>query len=144
MGSGSGSNTATADAAPASWHVIETLVIDTKTNVAINSHTSLTNGVAYQLQVSGTFICTFGGDMADSEYFWDQYGQHDMSQGVDVGLAVDDVVVSGTKWPRWGNATSNHVYLVSYTGHGAPLKAVLFDSQYDNNSGSLELQILAR
>ena len=58
--------------------------------------------------------------------------------------ASADVVVSGTKWPRWGNATTNHVYTVSYTGHGAPLKAVLFDSQYDNNMGSLELQILAR
>ncbi len=129
-------------AATASWHVIETMTIDTTTTVPASSQTTLASGMTYHLRASGTFGCTYANTPADAEY-WDVSPPNDLASPVDFGLGIDDVTIDGTKTPHWGPYTSTHVYEVPYTGRGMPLRAVLYDSQYDNNTGTLTLEILA-
>jgi len=98
-------------------------------------------GVTYRLRVSGTFSCTFGGAPADAEYW--SATPTDFADAIDFGLSIDDVTVDGVKTPRWGAYSAQSTYEASYVGTGQPLRAILYDSQYDNNTGNLTLEILA-
>ena len=136
----------TADAAvdaAVTWRVVETLMLPTCCTASatmISSSMVPPAGVSYRLRVSGTFICTFGGEPADAEY-WNR-SPMDFADAIDFGVAIDDVLVDGAKTPRWGAYSAASTYETTYVGTGQPLRAILYDSQYDNNKGNLVLEIL--
>ena len=136
---------ATGPDAPWTWSVIETMTIDSTSTTPQLSQMTLAAGVEYRLSVSGTFTCTYGGALGDAEYWWDATNQDwaDTSGSVDFGLALDDAAPSNAKTPHWGPLVTAHAYEITYVGKGTPLQALINDIQYDNNSGSLQLQILA-
>jgi len=135
---------ASAPDAPQVWTVMETLEIPTfaasGSPPVVRSQSALAAGREYHLRVSGTFSCTFGGTGGDAEY-WDFVALNDLASAIDFGVAIDDATIDGTK-TRWGGFAASHVYEVTYVGTGATLGALLHDSQYDNNTGTLTLEIL--
>ena len=145
-----GDAASTADA-PWAWTLVETVTIQTASTTAASSMTTFASGVTYRLRVSGSFTCTTYGAPADAEYWIDTNTSPTtpldtaptMNGSVDFGLAIDDLSVNSTKTPHWGAYASNHIYEALYTGRGQPLQALLYDSQYNNNSGTLKLEIYA-
>jgi hypothetical protein len=132
--------------APPVWTIIETLTIETYdsglTPAIAQSAQPLPAGAAYRVRLSGEFRATTGGAWGDAEYYELTGTATDFATGVDIGVGIDDVTVDGTK-TRWGAYTPTHTYEIDYTGTGARLQAVLYDSQYNNNYGTLRLDILA-
>jgi hypothetical protein len=127
---------ATPDAPPPMWTIIETLKIETYA-------AALTPTIVRSaLRLSGQFRATTGGAWGDAEYYELSGTPTDFASEVDIGVGIDDVTVDGTK-TRWGAYTATHTYEIDYTGTGATLQAVLYDSQYNNNLGTLQLEILA-
>lgn len=129
------------DAMPKSWVKIETMQLATcctQEQTAALSTMPLAASGSYLLRVSGTFTCTFTGEPADAE-FWGNPPM-DFASGIDFGVGIDDLVVDSAK-PHWTATTNDHVYEQPYTGAGRPLQVILYDSQYDNNTGNLTLEI---
>ena len=109
----------------------------------VASANELLAGVTYRLRASGTYNAaqdTFG----DAEYIGFTGTPADTVSGVDVGLAVNDITVDGTRTPKWGAYRDSHVYEVDFVGNGTPIVAQLHDATYGNNTGSLTLTILRR
>lgn len=102
----------------------------------------LQTGQLYELIVSGTYIYDLEGDWADAEYFVQQ-----------------DVIIKGdTEYPSfpnildlsingpsinqdWGVYQSTHIYTKEWTGNGEALSFAIYDSFYDDNVGSLTVEI---
>jgi hypothetical protein len=126
------------------WTVIDTLGVETYapglTPTPTTSNVVLLDGRTYRLRASGMFPCTTGGTPADAEY-WDFTAKNDTTSGIDFGISINDVTPDGNK-THWGPYSASHVYEVTFAGTGAPITATLFDSQYDNNQGTLKLEIL--
>jgi len=133
-----------ADAAVKTWVVIDTLSIVTYapqlTPQSTMSAVTLAVGTTYKLRASGMFPCTTTSVPGDAEY-WDFTAQNNFTSGIDFGISVDDTTPDGTKLD-WGPYSSTHVYETPYEGTGKRIVAVLFDSQYNNNTGSLKLEVL--
>jgi hypothetical protein len=110
----------------------------------VPSANELLAGVTYRLRASGTFNAgqdTFG----DAEYIGFTTGTPvDTQSGIDIGLAVNDTVVDGTRMPKWGAYRDTHVYEADFVGNGTPIVAQFHDATYGNNNGSLTLTILRR
>jgi hypothetical protein len=60
---------------------------------------------------------------------------------VDVGLAINDVVVDADTNPDWGAFAAAHAYAWTYVGEGTPITAQYHDLNAGNNSGSLSLDV---
>jgi hypothetical protein len=120
---------------------IETLAIPASGEV-IQFTSVLEAGRPYLLRASGTFVIVSSSQLrADAEYF--RFSDPiEKNQTVDVGLAVDDEVVDLERQPFWGAYNPEHVYEVEWLGEGRPIRAMIHDSNYTNNSGELELTIL--
>ena len=108
------------------------------------SQTALADGVAYRLAVDGDF--SLGADSkADAEYFWltaTPESVLDDASGIEIGLAIDDIVIDEARTPDWGAYRSDHRYEVEFIGQGAPINAQFHDSACGDNAGTLQLEIL--
>jgi hypothetical protein len=133
-----------------SWVVIETLTLPSTPATVVASTTVLAAGVGYRLRASGTYETKprQGNQPAisvDAEYR--DFSNPTDSGIVDFGIAVDDLPVDGNMNPVWGVYRASHTYEVDWMGNGMVIHAGIVDgasfSDYDNNTGSLTLQILA-
>lgn len=110
----------------------------------VTSLKSLAEGIPYTLVAGGT--ATLGPVLeADAEYFWDRTEPEDVFDGtgeVDMGLAVDDLVIDEDRTPAWGPYRSGHDYEVEFIGKGAPINVQFHDSGCANNEGELSVTIL--
>jgi hypothetical protein len=110
------------------------------------SRTSLERGVTYMLRASG-MLPIGGAGYGDAEYNFDigaATGLDSCQVGdpVDIGIGVNDAVNSGRKFPSWGPYNSAHVYTVQFVGLGAPVALNYHDCAYQDNSGSLTVEII--
>ncbi len=123
------------------WTVVETLMVPVR-GEPVTSMLVLQQGVRYRLRASGmayVALQTFG----DAEYYDFNNGPPiDGAVGLDIGLAVNDSVIDGTRTPRWGAYSDTHVYEVEWTGDGAPIVAQFHDGNTANHIGELALAIL--
>jgi hypothetical protein len=126
------------------WTVIEEMSVRTDGTV-ITSVMALERDVDYQLRASGTYYFFFVKDQkGDAEFHaFNVASPVDGESGIDVGLAIDDTVVDSVRTPRWGPYNDAHVYQVDWRGEGRQITAQLHDGNYDNNVGTLTLEILA-
>lgn len=110
----------------------------------ITSQKTLTDGVRFQLSVDG--VASLGDDVdADAEFFWFRANPQqimDDSSGIEIGLAIDDMVIDDARTPDWGAYRSDHRYEVEFIGRGAAINVQFHDSACSNNTGILELAIL--
>lgn len=121
--------------------VLEELVVPA-TGAAVTSTNMLQAGIRYRLRARGTIYVDLQ-MMADAE-FWGVPGQpEDFIANVDVGLAVNDVVIDTTRTPRWGAYRDTHIYEVEWVGNGGRIIAQFHDGNFVTNSGMLTLEILA-
>ncbi len=135
----------TEDPPSASWVTIETLDVPVNFGAQVTSLTTLQAGTEYHLRVSGTFVVqndVVPPTESDGEW-WGFDAPMDGVPGVDIGMGIDDATIDATRTPAWGPYAPNHVYEVSWIGSGAPISANIHDGRYDNDSGSLTLEILA-
>jgi hypothetical protein len=61
--------------------------------------------------------------------------------GTDVGLSIDDALLDGDKSPRWGAYTAEHNYERKVIGEGERARLRLHDCRYEENTGSLTVEI---
>jgi hypothetical protein len=126
-----------------SWVAIESLIVPA-TGAQVLSKTALANGVEYRLRATGTWVIQSNVDppsLADAE--WWNFSDPTTGEGLDVGLAIDDLALDDSKQPDWGPYNSTHEYEVTWTGDGSTISANIHDNNYGNDSGSLTLTILA-
>jgi hypothetical protein len=138
-----------ADAGPGAdaaqeWTLVDELSVPT-TGATVMSAFVLQAGVHYRLRASGVFVIQSPqGTPSDAEYWnFNVPPPTDGVAGVDVGLAVNDLTVDENRTPRWGPYSATHVYEIDWMGNGAALVAQLHDGNYANNTGTLNLAILA-
>jgi hypothetical protein len=98
--------------------------------------------------VSGVITLSTDQDLsADAEYWWPDANPGDIEDSatagmtVDVGLAINDVVVNADSNPAWGDFAADHVYSFQFVGEGATITAQYHDLNAGNNVGSLSLDI---
>jgi|GEM_PF-3223573 len=130
--------------APITYSVVETLTVNCD-GTEVTSTTTLSAAVTYHLRASGTCeVGSFAGTtyFADAEY-WDFNSPKNGAAGVDMGVAIDDTVVDGTKPPDWGAYDSSHIYKIAFPGTGATITAKFYDPNYGDNNGSISVEILA-
>lgn len=119
----------------------------------VTSTTSLVSGKTYLLRASGTAnIATSPCALTDAEFARFEPdntcslpGTPQNSVGVyDVGIGINSPIASNTKGITWG-ATFNttHQYTAPFTGTGAPISLNFHDVLYDDNSGTLTVEIFA-
>ena len=130
--------------APPVWTTVDTLMVGCG-GTTVASTFVLQTGTMYRLRALGECTVNQGnGSRADAEYFGYNVGpSYDAYNGVDSGIAVDDTTPGATKNPRWGAYSAQHTYETMWPGAGAVIQARYHDSAYNNNSGSLTLQIQA-
>jgi hypothetical protein len=151
-GSGLGAPDGSAEldaAAPDPLGVLVDTIMVSSNGTPIDSNTSLMDGVTYRLVASGVVQVSSsgGGYSADAEYFWADNNPGSVYDGqggdtpVDVGLAIDDPDVDGTKTPDWGAPGIDNTYVIQWPGEGAKITAQFHDVNPDNNAGDLTLEI---
>jgi hypothetical protein len=129
--------------------LLETITVPIDSS-SVTSRTTLADGVAYRLRASGTFRIGGPGDgMGDAEYA--NFANPTMPGAdicgpplprSDLGIGIDAPDVgSTTKLPFWGKFAPDHVYTIDFVGRGAPIHVNYHDCSFDDNSGSLTLQI---
>ena len=136
------------DADPGGEVLIETVTVPVDGST-VESNEVLLTAMTYRLVASGTVVVatTGGGFTADAEYYWQDSNPSSVFDGqsgdpsIDVGLAVDDTTVDGTKTPDWGLPTASHVYETIWPGETAAITFQFHDRNFDNNSGSLTVEI---
>jgi hypothetical protein len=121
----------------------EKIIVPSDGRVMI-SETVLESGVTYTITASGTYK-TAANLEGDAEYFaiglvTAPRDRDDLDQ-VDVGIAIDDTDVDGTRMPRWGAYRDDHIYTVQYQGTGETITVQLHDRDTSNNTGELTLAI---
>lgn len=132
-----------ADAPSTEWIVLDELSVPVS-SASVASARELRAGVSYLLRASGTYTSA-ANTLGDAEYFGFNAGMPvDTLGSVDVGLAVNDLVVDSNRVPKWGGYKDTHIYEVEFIGTGSPITAQLHDATYGNNTGSLTLTILMR
>ncbi len=134
------------DSAPVEPVLLETLTIPVTSSEPVESSVVLVAGQSYRLVASGTAIVrvddVLGRFDGDADYWFNDVARGDTSDGVDLGLAVNDDDGTSSRTPDWGEYTGSHVYEATIPGDDNLLSAVFFDPDYDNgNSGSLTLEI---
>jgi hypothetical protein len=122
----------------------------------VTSTTSLVSGKTYLLRASGTAnistptpgncgltdaefarfepdnTCSLPGTPADS------------TGGYDLGIGINSPIASNTKGVTWGTTfNTTHQYTVPFTGTGAPISLNFHDNVYNDNSGTLTVEIFA-
>jgi hypothetical protein len=124
-------------------------------NGGVATSMSLQNGGTYVLMAwgTGTYL-----DVADAEYVWQGIHVYDRRADApytDYGISVtldgsNPSQAASIKSPIWltsiggqHQVAENHVYFATVTGQGSPLKAIFNDDYYDDNSGMLQLAVLA-
>lgn len=133
------------DGPPVAPVLLETLTIQA-TGEVVTSSVVLSADASYTLVASGEVVVNDDGFSADSDYWWDDgipgLG-FDGFDGVDYGLAINDLDVDGTRSPDWGEfSPDSHSYQTTMPGTDGVLTAQFHDRDYDNgNSGSLSLEI---
>ena len=130
------------DAPTSEWIVVEEISVPVS-SAGVTSVRELTAGVSYRLRATGTYTAALD-TIGDAEYTFNAGKPEDTLANVDVGLAVNDLVVDGTRAIKWGPYTDTHVYEIDFIGTGSPIAAQLHDTTYANNTGSLTLTILKR
>ena len=134
----------TPDSAPVEPVLLETLIIDAAETDAIQSTVVLQTGSSYRLVASGVVDIRDNDYSGDADYWWpdDLPGLiSDSAGGVDLGLAINDTTIDGNRSPNWGDFADSHVYETTMAGTGSTLTAQFHDPNYDNNSGSMTLEI---
>jgi hypothetical protein len=128
--------------APPPPELLETLTVQATGEVE-TSNTLLELGASYILIAAGTVAVRDDGYSGDADYWWsDEFGfGGDTTGEVDLGLAINDIVVDSSRSPDWGDYSSGHSYQVTMEGTGAVLTAQYHDPNFENNSGSLTLEI---
>ena len=134
---------------PAVEVLVDTLTVPSTGEVVTSI--VLDAGVTYRLEASGIaqVSSSGGGFSADAEYFWQDSDPSSVFDGqggdppVDVGIAIDDPTVNGTKTPDWGLPTVDHVYSISWPGEDAAIDAQFHDRNFTNNSGDYTVKIFA-
>ena len=114
---------------------------------AVVSSTVLQAGVVYAVIASGQFAN--GADLCDAEYSANasltliQDNCQNSPAGVDIGLAIDDLILDNSKSPRWGPFSLDHIYAATVVGSGAPITVNFHDCGYSDNSGTLQVELVA-
>jgi hypothetical protein len=121
-------------------------VIVPVSGAVVNSQTKLFNGEAYTIRASGTAYLGVPPDgYGDAEYGSLTNPQNNGAAqygSIDYGIAINDPTVTSSKTPFWGAYTSTHVYTTSFTGLGQTLQFNYHDDFPNDNSGSLNADIL--
>lgn len=128
------------------WHTIETVTLDSQSSSETYSTSTLEDGRTYQLKASGTWA-NGNTRIVDARYYsddtWTSYGDEPYS-GADPKQI--EMVVDGSHID-WGSYNSDHVYYHTYTGDGTTVSFLiweLYTSWYNDNSGSLTVEIQAK
>jgi len=113
---------------------------------SVSSTFPLDGGAHYKLRASGQAV-SGGPGFGDAEYVFDnglttvidRCGGN--SDGVDLGIGVNDTQNGNNKLPFWGALNVAHVYVVDFVGQGAPIILNYHDCNYSDNSGSLTVEV---
>lgn len=132
------------------FRTVETLQVPANCS-SVSSTTQLEAGVTYQIRVSGTVqVGGPGSGTADAEFanFSNVPNSlmnncDNLSTGIDIGLAIDDVDLDAAKFPNWGSFKQNHTYVTTVQGTGEPLSFSFHDCDCSDNSGNLAVEIRA-
>jgi hypothetical protein len=132
--------------------LLETVTVPCTSSKAVKSKTTLKVGVQYRLRASGT--CLNGQYPLDAEYANFAYDPTDPTNLTSItdrcganyantewGIGIDDPTIDSTKTPKWGTYTPTHVYEIDFAGKGAPISLNFHDCRYDDNAGSLTVEI---
>ena len=135
---------------PAQAAIIDTFTLNmngTAGLTGLNSNVSLALGTPYIIMVSGTFeiSCVSGGCPTDAEYYVPATGANaglpfsltgfDSPSGVDVGVQIDGAKID------WGPFNPSRIYSTTYLGLGNTIFVNYLDTNYGDNSGSLDITI---
>lgn len=123
---------------------IETVTVSSETGVEVSSSQELVSGEEYRFVASGTFTYSSAEfNQADAEYFEKSSGWIKGESGPYLGIPyVIDVSVDGyDDNDDWGDYNPNHIYSMDYTGDGKEVKFLIWDSNYDDNEGSILIDI---
>jgi hypothetical protein len=127
------------------YTLVETIIVPSDCVTSVVSVTTLADGVTYKLKASGTVV--IGGpspETADAEYL--TFGPSDFcifggAEACDYGIAINDSVVGGEKFPFWGIFNPDHEYTIDFVGLDAPISLNFHDDFCSDNSGSLTVEI---
>ena len=130
------------------FRTVETLQVPANCS-SVSSTTQLEAGVTYQVRVSGTVhVGGPGSGTADAEFanFSNVPGSvmnncDNLSTGIDIGLAINDVGMDAAKFPNWGSFKASHTYVTTVQGTGEPLSFSFHDCDCSDNSGFLTVEI---
>ncbi len=117
--------------------VLDTIQVSSDGSIT-SSTIALQNGVTYQIIASGIYFTSTPtqDNQNDASYSsHDQWATHTNSVS---GLYIDRWQL-GSK--QWGEYNSNHIYQCSMTGNGSKVNFWITDSNYNDNLGSLTVQI---
>ena len=119
-------------------------VMEIRTDCSVESSESvLASGVSYRLVVSG--LVTVGDELlCDADYFWNRNTPgdiRDLSNDVDLGVAIDDLEIDADRSPDWGEYRSDHRYQSDFTGLDDAINVQFHDTACGNNSGVFTLEI---
>ena len=144
---------------PMTWHLKETVVIDSKDVDGTTSSMTLTNGETYKFVVSGTiWVNRFGATYPSKQYIDAKYCSSDpdwatQSDYPDGGIydyssyggaSLLEIYVNGAP-VNWGEYNSAHIYEITQFGNGAPVNFAIWDGGiagwHDDNSGTMTVEI---
>jgi hypothetical protein len=115
--------------------VIDSFTLDVTSAAGTDSGVVLAAGENYLLTVSGTFL--LGNNptrhIADAEFF--NLGSTPLNPIATPGVGVDGADVD------FGPFNASHVYTTRIVGDGSTINVFFADSNYGDNSGSLEVSI---
>jgi hypothetical protein len=148
--------TASATTPPAGFVLVETIPVP-RFGAVRTSTAVLQSGVTYKLRASGTITVADGSPcpFADAEFErFDASGSDSCGifgdlafDGTDTGIGVNDSVLDGAKFPKWGAYTTSHEYTIDFVGLGAPITVMYHDCPgcTGDNTGpnTLQLEIFA-
>jgi hypothetical protein len=118
--------------------LLETLQIPSDGS-KVSSTIALQNGASYKIIVSGIYSTAspVQSNQQDAMYAsHDNWATHLTGQS---GLYIDRWTL-GSK--QWGNYDPDHIYQYTLTGNGSKINFYINDPSYNDNAGSLTVQIL--
>jgi hypothetical protein len=103
----------------------------------------LQSGVKYTVRASGTIKVNNGSPpLGDAEYAFDPLIDGCTTNGLDLGIDIDNPTASGKKLVSWGSYQPSHVYEIPFVGKGAAISFNYHDCGYADNSGSFTVEVI--
>ncbi len=119
--------------------LVQTFSVSSAEKTPVSSM-ALDSGQLYEIEASGTYTYYAKTDWADAEWFWS--GGQTLKDLAGYPPNVLDLTINGcSNNTDWGGYQSSHKYTLQWTGASEPLTFVICDTHYEDNVGSLTVDI---